>query len=150
MAAILPISRSDRSFLALNRSRRLTLEVPPSFSLAVSQEWPDLVPLSVGLGDAEGNRFDGDRKMTTKRKVEVFSAGCAVCEDAIEIVKRAACPSCEVIVHDMKDIEVVKRAKTLGIRSVPSVVIDGEVSDCCSGRGIDEQILRAAGLGRAQ
>ncbi len=87
--------------------------------------------------------------MATKRKVEVFSAGCAACNEVIEIVKRAACPSCEVIVHDMKDINVAKRAKSLGIRSVPSVVIDGKLADCCAGRGVDEHVLRAAGLGKA-
>ena len=87
--------------------------------------------------------------MDTKRKVEIFSAGCAMCADAIELVKRAACPSCEVIVHDMKDIHVAARAKSLGIRSLPAVIINGEAATCCSGRGIDEAALRLAGLGRA-
>ena len=87
--------------------------------------------------------------MVTKRKIEVFSAGCATCDEAIETVKRVACPSCEVTIHDMRDIEVAKRAKSLGIRSVPSVVIDGKLADCCAGRGVDEQTLRAAGLGKA-
>lgn len=85
----------------------------------------------------------------TRRKVEIFSAGCGVCNDAVEIVRRAACPSCEVIVHDMNDIKVAQRAKALGIRTVPAVLIDGEPAECCAGRGIDEQVLRAAGLGRA-
>jgi glutaredoxin len=85
--------------------------------------------------------------MATKRKVEVFSAGCATCNEAVEIVKRAACPSCDVIVLDMHDGQVAKRAKALGIRSVPAVAIDGKLAECCSGRGIDEQLLRAAGLG---
>jgi glutaredoxin len=87
--------------------------------------------------------------MATKRKIEVFSAGCPTCIEVVEMVQRAACPSCEVTVHDMKDINVAKRAKSLGIRSVPSVVIDGKLADCCSGRGVDEQVLRAAGLGKA-
>jgi glutaredoxin 3 len=87
--------------------------------------------------------------MATKRKVEVFSAGCAACNDVIETVRRAACPSCEVIVHDMTDTKIAQRAKSLGIRSVPSVVIDGKLADCCAGRGVDEHILRAAGLGKA-
>ena len=87
--------------------------------------------------------------MAAKRKVEVFSAGCATCQEAIELVRKDACSSCEVIVHDMKDIQVVKRAKELGIRSVPAVVIDGRLADCCSGRGVDIQVLRAAGLGKA-
>jgi glutaredoxin 3 len=87
--------------------------------------------------------------MATKRKIEVFSAGCPACTEVIEMVQRAACPSCEVTIHDMKDVNVASHAKSLGVRSVPSVVIDGKLADCCSGRGVDEQVLRAAGLGRA-
>ena len=86
--------------------------------------------------------------MATKRKVEVFSAGCATCNEAVEIVKRAACPSCDVIVLDMHDGQVAKRAKALGIRSVPAVAIDGKLAACCTDRGINEQTLHAAGLGR--
>ena len=86
--------------------------------------------------------------MATKRKVEVFSAGCATCNEAVEIVKREACPSCDVIVLDMHDSQVAKRAKALGIRSVPAVAIDGKLAACCADRGINEQTLRAAGLGR--
>jgi hypothetical protein len=84
-----------------------------------------------------------------KRKIEIFSAGCAACTGVIEMVRGAAGPSDEVTVHDMKDINVARRAKSLGIRSVPSVVVDGKLADCCSGRGVDEQVLRAAGLGKA-
>lgn len=87
--------------------------------------------------------------MENKRKVEVFSAGCATCDDTIEIIKKAACSSCEVIVLDMKNIEVAKRAKMLGIRSIPAVVIDGKLAGCCAGRGVDEAVLRVAGLGRS-
>jgi len=85
--------------------------------------------------------------MAAKRKVEVFSAGCATCNEAVEIVKRAACPSCDVVVLDMHDREVARRAKALGVRSVPAVAIDGKLAECCTGGGIDEQVLRAAGLG---
>lgn len=86
--------------------------------------------------------------MTVKRKVEVFSAGCPVCEDVIALVQRLACPSCGVEVLNMNDIEVVKRAKVLGVRSVPPVAIDGQLAGCCAGRGVDEQALRVAGLGQ--
>lgn len=83
------------------------------------------------------------------RKVEIFSAGCAICHEAIEAVNQEACSSCEIIVHDMKDMQVVRRAKDLGIRSVPAVVIDGKLASCCSGRGVDIQVLKDAGLGKA-
>jgi glutaredoxin len=86
--------------------------------------------------------------MADKRKVEVFSAGCSACQETVELVERLACPSCEVTVLDMKKEEVAKRAKSLGIRSVPAVVINGKLADCCTGRGPDEATLKAAGLGQ--
>ena len=84
--------------------------------------------------------------MATTRKIEVFSAGCAVCEETIEMVVNAAGSSCEIIVQDMKDTRIAEHAKSLGIHSVPAVVIDGRLVG--SGRGVDEQALRAAGLGQ--
>ena len=85
--------------------------------------------------------------MSTKRKVEIFSAGCPACKETIELVNRLACPSCEVSVLDMNQAEVAERAESLGIRSVPAVVIDGKLADCCAGRGPDETALGAGGLG---
>ena len=87
--------------------------------------------------------------MATKRKDEVFSAGCPACQDVIALVQQVACPSCEVSVLDMNDPNISSRAKSLGVRSVPAVVIDGKLADCCAGRGPDETMLRAAGLGTA-
>lgn len=85
--------------------------------------------------------------MATLRKVEVFSAGCVVCEDTISLINKIACPSCEVEILDMRKPGVSKKAKQYGIRSVPAVVVNGKLADCCAGRGPDEATLRAAGLG---
>ncbi len=87
--------------------------------------------------------------MADKRQIEIFSAGCAVCEAAVQTVNEQACPSCEVTVLDMSDPAVAERAKSLGVQSVPAVVIDGKLADCCQGRGINEDTLAAAGLGQA-
>ncbi len=86
--------------------------------------------------------------MSAKRKIEVFSAGCPVCKETIEMVNRISCPSCEVSILDMNSPEIAGRAKSLGIQSVPAVVIDGNLADCCRGRGPDEKTLRAEGLGK--
>jgi glutaredoxin len=87
--------------------------------------------------------------MKTKRQIEVFSAGCPVCEETIALVNRIACSSCEVTVLNTNDPEIAARAKRLGVRSVPAVAIDGTLADCCTARGPDEKTLRAAGLGQA-
>lgn len=85
---------------------------------------------------------------TAKRKVEVFSAGCPACDETVATVRRLACPSCEVTVLHMNDPAVSARAKGLGLRSVPAVVVDGTPAGCCAGRGPDEAKLRAMGLGK--
>ena len=85
--------------------------------------------------------------MTRKRKVEIFSAGCPVCLDAIALVERIACPSCNVTVLDMQDNEVYLRANSIGVHRVPAVIVDGKLVDCCAGRAPTEQDLRAAGVG---
>jgi glutaredoxin len=84
------------------------------------------------------------------RKIEVFSAGCPVCEEAVEMVRKNSCPSCEVNVLDMKDPEVAGRARELGVRSVPAVAVDGKLAACCAGRGPELQTLKDAGLGKPQ
>ena len=86
--------------------------------------------------------------MANKRQVEVFSAGCPACDAAVKLVESIACPSCEVTVLDMHDPKVASRANRFGIRSVPAIVIDGKLADCCSGPGLDEAALKAAGLGQ--
>ena len=85
--------------------------------------------------------------MATTRKIEVFSAGCAVCEDTVALINRIACPSCEVEILDMHRPDVAAKAKRYGIRSVPAVVVNGRLADCCAGRGPDEVTLRAARIG---
>jgi glutaredoxin 3 len=82
------------------------------------------------------------------RKVEVFSAGCSVCEDTVNLVRRISCPSCDVNVLDMTDPNVAARANSLGIRSVPAVVVDGKLTSCCAGRGPNQEDLRATGIGQ--
>jgi len=86
--------------------------------------------------------------MNATRTIEIFSAGCPACEDTIALVNRVACAACEVTVLDMNNPDVASRAKRLSIRSVPAVVINGQLAECCAGRGPDEPTLRAAGLGQ--
>jgi len=86
--------------------------------------------------------------MKAKRKVEVFSAGCPACDDTVQLINSLVCESCEVSVLDMNDPKIAARAKTLGVRSVPAVVINGQLADCCAKRGPNAQTLRTAGIGQ--
>jgi len=88
-----------------------------------------------------------------KRIVEVFTAGCPICEEAVRLVRSMACPSCEVVVYDLREGCATKecrdKAARYGITRVPSLAVNGAVLDCCRTRPIDRNVLRAAGLGEA-
>ena len=88
-----------------------------------------------------------------KRKVEVFTSGCPVCEKTIDLVKSLACPNCEVVVYDLnKGCETDacrEKAKEYGVERVPAVAIDGKLLECCKTGPVSADALRTAGLGQA-
>ena len=87
--------------------------------------------------------------MGAKRTIEVFSAGCPCCDDAVKVINEAACPSCDVQILDMRSDEAAQaKARRYGIKRVPAVVIDGKLAECCGGGAIDLATLRGMGLGQ--
>lgn len=82
--------------------------------------------------------------MTT---IEIFSAGCACCDEAVSAVKAAASKNNNVVVRDMKDPKIASDAKKHGIKRVPAVVIDGKLANCCASGGVDIDVLKGMGLG---
>jgi hypothetical protein len=89
--------------------------------------------------------------MATKRKVELFTAACPVCEQTVELVEKTACPSCEVIVYDLREgcitNECREKVKQYGITRLPAVAVNGNLLDCCKVAYITEQELRSGGIG---
>ncbi len=85
----------------------------------------------------------------TTRTIEVFSAGCPLCRDTVELVNQLSCSSCDVTVIDMQDIKGATRAREVGVKFVPAVAINGKLASCCAGHGPDEATLRGAGLGQS-
>lgn len=86
-----------------------------------------------------------------KRQIEVFTAGCSVCQEAVQFVQRLACSTCEVTVHNVsKETKAVReKVEKYGIKRLPSVVVDGKLASCCTGGGVDAEALRALGVGSA-
>lgn len=76
-------------------------------------------------------------------KIEVFSAGCHLCEETVELVNRLVGSGSEVTILDMKEKAVAERARKMGVRSIPSVAVNGKLAGCCTGDGVSEEVLRA-------
>lgn len=82
----------------------------------------------------------------SKRKVEVFSAGCPACEPTVKLVQSLACPSCDVKVLDMRTDAAQAKARAYGVQRVPAVAVNGALAACCEGAA-DALTLRGLGLG---
>ncbi len=82
-----------------------------------------------------------------KRKIDFFSAGCPLCEDALRTVREVACDSCDITVLDMKSDAAKSKAREYGVKRVPAVAIDGQLADCCRQGEVNAETLRALGVG---
>ena len=66
--------------------------------------------------------------MAGKRKIEVFTAGCSVCEETLQLVKDAvASCGCEVTLRRCPPQQMCEEGKVYGVRAMPTVVVDGSI-----------------------
>ncbi|PAP74587.1 thioredoxin family protein [Rubrivirga marina] len=80
----------------------------------------------------------------TPRTIDVYSADCPLCADAVALVERLARPDDTVTVRSVNAEAVASEAARLGVRSVPAVAVDGELASCCRAGGVTEAGLHAA------
>lgn len=83
----------------------------------------------------------------TKREIEVFTSGCASCEEAMRLIREMVCPDCRVTEYNIKiqSAACMEKAVAYGIKSTPTIVVDGKV--VCVGKPNRDQ-LAAAGIGK--
>jgi len=89
----------------------------------------------------------------SKRLIEVFTAGCPLCDETVQLVRELACFNCEVQVWDLREgcatNECREKATEYGIYRVPAVVVNGNLVDCCvPQKPVSREALVAAGVGR--
>ncbi|HXG70597.1 MAG TPA: thioredoxin family protein [Gemmatimonadaceae bacterium] len=86
----------------------------------------------------------------TRRKIDFFSAGCPLCEEALRTVRDVACDSCDITVLDMKSDAGKSKARGYGVKRVPAVAVDGQLADCCHQGEVNAETLRGLGVGVAR
>jgi hypothetical protein len=89
---------------------------------------------------------------TEKRRVDVFTTDCPLCEDTVRLVTSLACPSCEVRVYDLREGCATntcrEKAARYGVTAVPAVAVNGVLLDCYRREPITADRLIAAGIGQ--
>ncbi len=85
--------------------------------------------------------------MLNKRRVEIFTSDCYLCKEVVKLVEDTACEFCDVRVYNI-NYEGQDKAEAYGIASVPTVVVDGKIADCCRKDNLSKSELMAAGIGK--
>ena len=88
-----------------------------------------------------------------KRIVEIFTAGCPLCDETVKLVRELACDNCEVLLYDLHSGSTTNQCREkvaqYGIHRVPAVVVDGKLAECCSSQqSISHEALVATGIGQ--
>lgn len=85
-----------------------------------------------------------------KKKVEVFTAGCSVCNLVVDLIKNNASDSCDVVIYDLikqcESKECLSKVAEYGIKAIPAVAVNGQLLNCCKSTGISKEELVKAGV----
>ncbi len=86
-----------------------------------------------------------------KRQIEIFTAGCPVCEPVVALVKKTACENCEITIHNLSEqnesTNGIIKMKEYGVKSLPTIVVDRNLIDCYNNVEITKDDLVNAGIG---
>jgi Thioredoxin domain len=86
-----------------------------------------------------------------KRQIEIFTAGCPVCEPVVALVKETASENCEITIHNLSEQcenkICVTRMEEYGVTRLPAIAVNGKLIDCCKNKEITKSDLVKAGIG---
>lgn len=86
-----------------------------------------------------------------KRQIEIFTAGCPVCEPVVAWVTETACKNCQITIYDLSvqsgHSDGMAKMKAYGLKRLPAVAVDGKPLSCCKKDAITKEDLIKAGIG---
>lgn len=78
-----------------------------------------------------------------KRQIEIFTAGCPLCDETVRMVQELICPGCEMSVYNLQDEP--QKIEQYGVSAVPAIAINGTLA--LAGKPTRDQ-LQAVGVGQ--
>jgi len=80
-----------------------------------------------------------------KHTIEVFTSGCPLCKETIQIVREAKCPECTLTEYNiLQKTEYLERARKYRVKAVPSIVVDGKLA--IKGKPTVQNVKKVLGL----
>lgn len=66
--------------------------------------------------------------MSSRRKIEIFTAGCPLCQEAVAAIKQAVADcGCDMVEHNIST-QISREAQRYGVKAVPTIVVDGQIT----------------------
>lgn len=85
------------------------------------------------------------------KTIEIFTAGCPVCEPIVGMVKEMASSGDKITIHNLatqcESKTCVKKANEYGVERLPAIAVNGKLIGCCKNVGITKDDLVNAGIG---
>jgi Thioredoxin domain len=82
-----------------------------------------------------------------KMQVDIFTAGCPVCEPVVQLVKDTAGNHCDITIHNLSESRHKDILKKYNLTRLPAIAVDGKLLDCCKNITITKEDLIGAGIG---
>tara|TARA_R110001592_G_scaffold45430_2_gene145169 strand:- start:8059 stop:8328 length:270 start_codon:yes stop_codon:yes gene_type:complete len=86
-----------------------------------------------------------------EKQIEIFTAGCPVCEPVVQLVKDTAGTNCEITIHNLSEQceskVCVSKMEIYGVKRLPAIAVDGKLINCCKNVTITKDDLVNAGIG---
>lgn len=80
-----------------------------------------------------------------KHTIEVFTSGCPLCKETVQIVQEAKCPECTLSEYNiLEKKENFEKGRKNGVKAIPSIVVDGKLA--IEGKPTVQQIKTVLGL----
>lgn len=85
-----------------------------------------------------------------RKRVEIFTAGCTLCNPVVELIRSNSSENCDVMVYDLikqcDSKECLSKVVEYGVKSIPAIVVDGKLLDSCQNSGISIMDLINSGI----
>ena len=78
-----------------------------------------------------------------KNRIEIFTAGCPLCEETAKEVKNNFSEN-EIIIYNLYGQSDLRKSKSYGINKVPAVVVNGNLLNCCKNDKVNIQEIAEA------
>ncbi len=81
-------------------------------------------------------------------EIEIFTSGCHLCRETVEIVEKTKCSECHLTEYNLSEEcesqVCIDKAKKYGIKSTPTIVVDGRIA--LEGRPTPEMVKEVLGI----